>query len=60
MRALAQFADSHPSAKEYMKLGLLLEQAGKVSDAEAAYKKVLQLDPGLAEARTALVTLRAK
>jgi tetratricopeptide (TPR) repeat protein len=60
MGALAQFADSHPSAKEYMKLGLLLEQAGKIYDAESAYEKVLQLDPGVAAARTALATLEAK
>jgi protein O-mannosyl-transferase len=58
--ALTQFAGSHPSAKEYMKLGLLLEQAGKIYDAESAYEKVLQLDPGLAAAQTALATLEAK
>jgi protein O-mannosyl-transferase len=59
IRGLAQFAAAHPSAKEYMKLGLLLEQAGNNSDAEVAFERVLQLEPGLSAARAALTTLRA-
>lgn len=55
--ALDQFAASHPSAKEYIKLAVLLEQAGRLSDAKNAYKKVLQLDPGFEAARTALAML---
>lgn len=57
--ALGQFAAGHPSTKEYMKLALLLEQAGKISDAETAYEKVLQFDPGLDEARRTLAALQA-
>jgi len=57
---LSQFAASNPTAKEYMKLGLLLQQAGRISDAESAFEKVLQLDPGLGAAQTALTSLQSK
>jgi len=54
IRDLAAFVASHPSARDYMKLALLLEQAGERPEAEAAYLRVLALDSRVDEARSAL------
>ncbi len=56
---LAQFATSHSSARDYMKLGLLLEESGDKWNASSAYQHVLQIDPGNDAARYRLLALRA-
>jgi tetratricopeptide (TPR) repeat protein len=59
MRALARFTAAHPSVRDYMKLGLLLEQAGRLPEAETAFEQALRLDPGLDDARTAIAAIRS-
>ncbi len=59
IRGLAQFAAAHPSAKDYMKLALLLDEAGHAPEAATAFEQVLRIDPSLQAARTALGTLRS-
>ena len=58
IRALAQFAASHPSTRDYMKLGLLLEEAEQDSEATIAFERALQIDPGFAPASTELSVLK--
>jgi protein O-mannosyl-transferase len=43
-----------PSAEGYLRLGKALQQDGRASEAQAAYKQALKLDPKLTEARRAL------
>jgi tetratricopeptide (TPR) repeat protein len=43
-----------PSAEGYLRLGKALQQDGRASEAQAAYKQALKLNPKLAEARRAL------
>ncbi len=60
IQSLAQFTTTtHPSVRDYMKLGLLLEQAGRASEAQNAFEQVLRLDPGLETARTAIAVLQS-
>jgi len=59
IQSLAQFTATHPSVRDYMKLGLLLEQAGRASEAQNAFEQVLRLDPGLDAARTADAALES-
>lgn len=59
IRDLGQFAAAHPSARDYMKLGLLLEQSDRPSEAAAAFERVLQLDPRVEPARAALAELQS-
>jgi Tfp pilus assembly protein PilF len=59
IQALADFAATHPSARDFMKLGLLLEQSGRRAEAESALQQALRLDSGLDYARTLLATLKA-
>jgi tetratricopeptide (TPR) repeat protein len=54
IQQLAEFAVSHPSAREFMKLGLLLEEAGQNEAAAQAFERILQLDPNMAAARAEL------
>jgi tetratricopeptide (TPR) repeat protein len=48
-----------PSDEGYLRLGLLLEQAGRTPEALAAYNDALKLNPGRAEAKRALEHLRS-
>jgi len=48
---------ANPSAQQYFQLGQLLEQGFKVNQAKAAYEKALKIDPGMKEARQALLGL---
>ncbi len=59
IQGLSQFVASHPSARDYMKLSLLLEVLGQNSEAGAAFERALQLDPSLASARTAMASLKS-
>ena len=45
---LAQYLQQHPAAPGYVRLGLLLQQVGRGTEAQQAYAKARQLDPGLA------------
>jgi hypothetical protein len=54
IRKLAQFTATDPSGGSYLSLGTLLEAAGRLTDARAAYDQALKLDPTLAEARRSL------
>jgi protein O-mannosyl-transferase len=50
-RMIAQFAQyiaTHPAAPGYVRLGLLLNQAGRVSEAKHAFAQARQLDPQIA------------
>ncbi|HXM59411.1 MAG TPA: tetratricopeptide repeat protein [Terriglobales bacterium] len=51
---LNQSIATQASAEDYMQLGLLLEQTGKVARARDAYENALKLDPRLEEARQSL------
>jgi tetratricopeptide (TPR) repeat protein len=57
IQALVQDTAERPSAGGYFSLGLLLEQAGRASEARSAYAQALQLDPNFAEAKQALEIL---
>ena len=56
---LSQELSRHPSAEGYVQLGEILKLSRKTSDAQAAYKRALRLNPKLAEARQALEELTA-
>jgi len=47
-----------PSGEGYLRLGQLLQQAGRLQEALTAYKKALELDPKLQEARKSLYALK--
>ena len=55
--ALRNVAES-PSGEGYLRLGKLLQQAGRLPEALTAYKKALELDPKLREARKSLDALK--
>jgi protein O-mannosyl-transferase len=54
--AIRNVAES-PSGEAYLRLGQLLQQAGRIPEAHAAYEQALQLNPKLGEARKALDVL---
>jgi Flp pilus assembly protein TadD len=47
-------------AKAYYNLGVVLAQAGRISEAIAHYDQALRLKPDFAEARNALARLQAR
>jgi protein O-mannosyl-transferase len=47
IQRLAQFTAAHPSARDYMKLALMLEEAGQKEDAGVAFERAVELDPKL-------------
>jgi protein O-mannosyl-transferase len=51
---------THPSAEGYVQLGQLFEEDHKISSAQDAYRKALQMSPNLAEAKQALLELNAQ
>ncbi len=51
-------ASESPSGESYLKLGQILQSAGRTSDARSAYQQALEFDPKLAEARKALNSLK--
>jgi len=46
-----------PSGEGFLRLGQLLQQAGRASEARLAYQQALKLDPKLVEARQALAAM---
>ena len=46
-----------PSGESYLRLGQVLQQEGRGSQAQAAYEQALDLNPKLKEAHEALKTL---
>jgi cytochrome c-type biogenesis protein CcmH/NrfG len=54
--AIRQVAEG-PSAENYLRLGRIFQENGRVEEAEAAYKQALKLNPKLGEARQALDVL---
>jgi protein O-mannosyl-transferase len=58
VQRMAGFVALHPSTNDYMKLGLLLAEAGQDDGARTAFGRVLQLDPSANGARSALSALR--
>ena len=46
-----------PSGSGYFQLGALLEEAGRLSEAKAAYEQALKLDPTITEAKQSLDAL---
>ena len=57
--AMRNVAES-PSGGGFLRLGQLLQKAGRVSQARTAYEQALELDPKLAEAHKALEGLGAR
>jgi cytochrome c-type biogenesis protein CcmH/NrfG len=56
--AIRNVAES-PSDESYLRLGQVLQQTGRVLEARAAYQQALKLNPKLAEAKSALDSLKA-
>jgi tetratricopeptide (TPR) repeat protein len=56
--AIRNVAES-PSGESYLRLGQVFQQAGRVTEARAAYKQALQRNPKLAEAQKDLDALNA-
>jgi cytochrome c-type biogenesis protein CcmH/NrfG len=46
-----------PSAEKYFRLGQVFQQHGRITEAKAAYKQALKLNPKLTEARESLDAL---
>jgi tetratricopeptide (TPR) repeat protein len=44
IQGLAEFASAHPSARDYRKLGLLLEEDGKSDEAAGAFRRAAELE----------------
>ncbi len=44
IQGLAEFAAAHPSARDYRKLGLLLEEDGKSDEAAGAFRRAAELE----------------
>lgn len=59
IRVLAEAVSAHPADEGYLRLGLLLEQAGRSADARATYGQALKLNPNRLEALQALNHLEA-
>jgi Flp pilus assembly protein TadD len=57
--AIRTVAES-PSGEGYLRLGQLLQQAGRIPEAQTAYQQALQLNPKLREARKALAALNGQ
>lgn len=55
---MTQSAADDPSGPNYVQLGVLLQEAGHLPEARAAYEQALKLDPTLQEAKQSLGTLR--
>jgi len=54
IQRLSQDVANEPAGPRYLQLGLLLQQAGKPSEAHTAFQQGLDLDPGLDQALQAL------
>ncbi len=54
---LTKSASEHPTAEAYLQLGQLLQNDRRISDAQDAYRKALNLNPKLAQAKQALLNL---
>ena len=57
LRHLSESIAAQPTGEGYLQFGLLQEQAGHASDAYAAYRQALKLDPSLGEAQASLNAL---
>ncbi len=51
---LSALVSKHPTADGYLQLGQFLQQERRISEAQVAYKKALELDPNRGEAKRAL------
>jgi len=58
IQRMSQSAADDPSGPNYVQLGLLLQEAGHLPEARAAYEQALKLDPSMDEARKSLGSLR--
>jgi tetratricopeptide (TPR) repeat protein len=56
--ATAQLATALTPAEVQYDLGSVLEEQGKTQEAKACYRKALELDPNLSDAKTRLATLK--
>jgi tetratricopeptide (TPR) repeat protein len=54
IESLSQFVSGRPSAKDCVKLGLLLRDAGRRGEAREAFQRAIEIDPSQAEALNAL------
>jgi tetratricopeptide (TPR) repeat protein len=54
IQRLSQDVANEPAGSRYLQLGLLLQEAGKPSEARSAFQQGLNLDPGLVQALQAL------
>jgi len=57
--ATAQLATALTPAEVQYNLGSVLEEQGKLDDAKACYRKALELDPNLTDAKSRLATMNA-
>ncbi len=60
VRDLSRSAELHPSAATFLRLGRVLEEADRPTEALAAYEAAVKLDPGIAEAQQAINTLHVQ
>ena len=54
---ISQYAAGAPSAPRYLQLGMLLQEVGKLHEASVAYRRALELDPALAEAKKSMAAM---
>lgn len=51
---LSKSVDDHPRAMNYLQLGRMQEELGRIADARVSYQRALNIDPELTPARAAL------
>jgi hypothetical protein len=57
IQRMSESTADEPSSSNYFQLGMLLEEAGRVLEARAAYQQALKLDPTLEDAKQFLTNL---
>jgi Flp pilus assembly protein TadD len=54
---LSKSVAAHPTSMDYLQMGTLQQELGRIADARASYQSALRLDPSSAQARRALGAL---
>ena len=58
VRHLSQSIASQPTSESYLRLGMLLQEMNKLTEARVAYQQALELDPTLTVAKESLAVLQ--